>query len=181
MGWRRWVSICAVCFVAGTLALWLLWLPWLEAIGVTVAITILLVALWAIWWWLPKYEANNRLSGADAKAKAEVEDKFRKTVSNVLGGAAVIIGAFLTYYGTMRTLQENHDQSQRTIQTSRDQFLSAQVSKGLEALGSSGDDKIMVRLGGIYGLEGVMKVSEAYESEKKDSSKTSPMSPKKKD
>jgi uncharacterized protein YjbI with pentapeptide repeats len=123
------------------------------------------------------------LSGADDKAKADVEDNFRKTVSQVLGGAAVIIGAFLAYYGTMQTLQENRkqfdaterqnreqlqateNQSRRTVQTLRDQFLSAQVSKGLEDLGSYGDDKIMVRLGGIYALEGVMKIAEDYWSQ----------------
>jgi uncharacterized protein YjbI with pentapeptide repeats len=55
--------------------------------------------------------------------------------------------------------------ARRTIQTSRDQFLSAQISKGLEDLGSYGDDKIMVRLGGIYALEGIMKISEDYWSQ----------------
>src|SRR5580692_11591146 len=105
MVWRPWwwVPICAACsgIAAGILAL--NWLPWRWAIGAALAFTILLVALWAIWWWLPKQQAN-RLSGVDESTKAGVEDKFRKTVSQVLGGAAVIIGAFLTYYGAMQNL-----------------------------------------------------------------------------
>jgi Pentapeptide repeats (8 copies) len=53
----------------------------------------------------------------------------------------VLIGTGFAYY-----------QSQLTI-------ISQQVSKGFEQLGS---DKIVVRLGGIYALEGVMNTSEQY-------------------
>jgi hypothetical protein len=41
-----------------------------------------------------------------------------------------------------------------------DQIISQQVSKGFELLGQQGSDKLVVRLGGIYALEGVMNTSE---------------------
>ena len=82
-----------------------------------------------------------RLQIRDPKARADVEDNFRKTIGQLLGGAAVLIGTGFAYY-----------QSQLTI-------ISQQVSKGFEQLGS---DKIVVRLGGIYALEGVMNTSEQY-------------------
>ena len=44
-------------------------------------------------------------------------------------------------------------------QGSRDLLISNQVAKGFEQLGS---DKLFVRLGGIYALEGVMNNSERY-------------------
>src|SRR6516162_4207528 len=47
-------------------------------------------------------------------------------------------------------------------QASRDLLVSNQVSKGFEQLGQAGIDKVVVRLGGIYALEGVMNTSEQY-------------------
>jgi uncharacterized protein YjbI with pentapeptide repeats len=73
---------------------------------------------------------------------------FRKTIGQLLGGAAVLIGAGIAYY-----------QSQLTQQASHDQIISQQVAKGLELLG---DDKVARRLGGIYALEGVMNTSQQY-------------------
>src|SRR3984893_13632623 len=113
------------------------------AAGVIVAIAT------ALRWWLPKWQVHLlRLEIPDAKARADVEDNFRKTIGQLLGGAAVLVGAGFAYY-----------QSQLTSQASRDQVISQQVSKGFEQLGS---DKIVVRLGGIYALEGVMNISKLY-------------------
>jgi uncharacterized protein YjbI with pentapeptide repeats len=103
--------------------------------------------------------ARLSLTVYDPKARADVEDNFRKTITQLLGGAAVLIGAGAAYYGTLQTLQINKDQAQRSEQAAHDLLISNQVSKGFEQLGS---DKIVVRLGGIYALEGVMNTSEQY-------------------
>jgi hypothetical protein len=91
----------------------------------------------------------------DSKARADVEDNFRKTVGQLLGGAAVLIGAWLAYSGTQRSIEASKE-------AAHDLLISQQVSKGFEDLGSPGPDKLMVRLGGIYALEGVMKGSDDY-------------------
>jgi hypothetical protein len=99
--------------------------------------------------WVPKWQANRlRLKIRDPKARADVEDNFRKTIGQLLGGAAVLIGTGFAYY-----------QSQLAQQATHDQIISQQVSKGFEQLGS---DKLVVGLGGIYALEGVMNTSEQY-------------------
>jgi hypothetical protein len=101
---------------------------------------VIVVVAAALWW--PKWQVNLlRLKIRDPKARADVEDNFRRTIGQLLGGAAVLIGTGFAYY-----------QSQLTI-------ISQQVSKGFEQLGS---DKVVVRLGGIYALEGVMNTSEQY-------------------
>jgi hypothetical protein len=87
-----------------------------------------------------------RLQIRDPKARADVEDNFRKTVGQGLGGAAVLIGAGFAY------LQFSQQQ-----QASHELLITNQVGKGFEQLGS---DKEVVRLGGIYALEGVMNTSE---------------------
>jgi uncharacterized protein YjbI with pentapeptide repeats len=107
-----------------------------------------------------------RLTIRDPKARADVEDNFRKTITQVFsaivvlfGGTAALVGAGLAYYGTQQTLRANGEQARRSEQTSRDLLISNQVAKGFEQLGS---DKLVVRLGGIYALEGVMNTSEQY-------------------
>jgi len=80
-----------------------------------------------------------------------------------------LIGAASAYYQTRWTLQAAHEQlisqqeqTRRTLQATHEQLISQQVSKGFELLGQHDSDKIVVRLGGIYALEGVMKTSEQY-------------------
>src|SRR6202035_5811098 len=91
--------------------------------------------------------------------RADIEDNFRKTVGQALGGIAVLIGAGIAYYGTQQTLHVNEDGARSGQQAARDLLISNQVAKGFEQLGS---DKVVVRLGGIYALEGVMNTSEQY-------------------
>jgi hypothetical protein len=116
---------------------------------IVAAAGVIVVVAATLWWRLPKWQVNRlRLQIRDPKARADVEDNFRKTIGQLLGGAAVLIGAGFAYY-----------QTQLTSEASRDQVISQQVSKGFEQLGS---DKIVVLLGGIYALEGVMNISEQY-------------------
>ncbi len=117
---------------------------WLIAVAV-----IVVFAAAAFWWWVPKWQANLlRMKIRDAKARADVEDNWRKTIGQLLGGAAVLIGTGLAYV-----------QWQGTQQTAHDQIISQQVAKGFEQLGN---DNPVIRLGGIYALEGVMNNSEQY-------------------
>ena len=109
----------------------------------------MLLAAWWLWWRLPKRQVDRlRLTIRDPKARADVEDNFRKTIGQLLGGAAVLIGAALAYLQFTQQQRASHDL-----------LISNQVSKGFEQLGS---DKAVVRLGGIYALEGVMNTSEQY-------------------
>jgi hypothetical protein len=109
----------------------------------------LLLALWWVWWRLPKREADRlSLKIRDAKARADVEDNYRKTVGQALGGAAFLLGVGLAYLQFLQQQQSAHDL-----------LISNQVSKGFEQLGS---EKRVVRLGGIYALEGVMNTSDQY-------------------
>src|SRR5215469_2437112 len=99
---------------------------------------------WWLWWWLPKRQMRS-ITAADPKDRADIEDNFRKTIGQLLGGAAVLIGAGFAY------LQFTEQQ-----RTAHDLLISNQVAKGFELLGNE-HDKVQQRLGGIYALEGVMK------------------------
>ena len=113
------------------------------------AASALLFGIWWLWWRLPKWQVNRlALTIRDPKARADVEDNFRKTVGQALGGAAVLIGAAFALFQFLQQQKAAHDL-----------LISNQVSKGFEQLAS---DKIEMRLGGIYALEGVMNTSEQY-------------------
>jgi hypothetical protein len=121
-------------------------LPWL-LVGILGLIGVF--SGWWLWWRLPKRQVDRlRLTIRDAKARADVEDNFRKTIGQLLGGAAVLLGAGFAYM-----------QFQQQQRSAHDLLISNQVSRGFEQLGS---DKPELRLGGIYALEGVMNTSEQY-------------------
>ena len=139
------VGVYAAWQVIDTENKWFVFLPWLFAGAIPVAV----IGAWWLWWQLPKQQAD-RLQFAirDPKARADVEDNFRKTIGQLLGGAAVLLGAGLAY------LQFVGQQ-----RASGDLLISNQVSKGFEQLGG---DKVEIRMGGIYSLEGVMNTSAHY-------------------
>jgi hypothetical protein len=150
-------------------ALWpwvVLWWPWLLAAALTGSAV--LFGLWWLWWRLPKRQVDRAWSSIpDPKARADVEDNFRKTITQLVstvvvlfGGTAALIGAWLAYSGTQQTIRVNADQARRSEQASHDLLISNQVSKGFEQLGN--EKSMVVRLGGIYALEGVMNTSEEY-------------------
>jgi hypothetical protein len=119
-----------------------------------------LSGVWWLWWRLPKRQVYRlRLTIRDPKARADVEDNIRKTISQLLGGAAVLIGATLAYLQFTQQQQASQQQFSQQQQAAHELLISNQVARGFEQLGS---DKAVVRLGGIYALEGVMNNSDQY-------------------
>ena len=117
------------------------WLVIAIAVAIVIGATLL-------WWWVPKWQMRSVTAG-DPKARADIEDNFRKTVGQALGGAAVLIGAGGAYLQFTQQQQASHDL-----------LISNQVAKGFEQLGAK--DNLTMRLGGTYALEGVMNTSEQY-------------------
>jgi uncharacterized protein YjbI with pentapeptide repeats len=125
-------------------------MSWLIVITLAAVGSVAVAAL-LLWWWVPKWQMRS-ITAADPKARADIEDTFRKTIGQLVVGAMVLVGAGAG--ALIAYLQLSQQQL-----ASRDLLISNQVAKGFEQLGS---DKEVVRLGGIYALEGVMKTSEQY-------------------
>ena len=115
------------------------------------------MAIWWLWWRLPKREAARLALKRDPKARADVEDNYRKTVGQALGG----IGSCWCRSGIFAIFATaaSADCNSATAASVHDLLISDQVSKGFEQLGNT---NIVVRLGGIYALEGVMNGSDEY-------------------
>jgi hypothetical protein len=164
-------AVLSVCFVGVKIAFDWLWDSYGAGGVVAVGAAALSGAGW-LWWQLPKWQVDRlSLKIRDAKARADTEDSFRKTITQLLGGAAVLIGAgfaYLQFTQQQKTSSEQFLQQQKTSseqflqqqRASHDSLISNQVSKGFEQLGN--DKSTVVRLGGIYALEGVMNASEEY-------------------
>ena len=123
------------------------WQQIIPSIIVMALAVALIGGVWLLWWGLPKWQVD-RFRIPDPKTRADVEDNFRKTIGQLLGGLAVLLGAGFAYLQFTQQQRAAHDL-----------LISNQVSKGFELLGN---DKVEVRLGGIYALEGVMNTSEQY-------------------
>jgi uncharacterized protein YjbI with pentapeptide repeats len=126
---------------------------WWVGIGIA---TFILVPL--LWWRFPKWQMKSITAG-EPKARADIEDNFRKTVGQAVGGIIVLIGAGVAYYGTQQTLRQNEELTRDNQGASYNQLIDQQVAKGFELLGS---DKKVVRAGGIYLLEVAMRKSDQY-------------------
>jgi uncharacterized protein YjbI with pentapeptide repeats len=148
-------------FAAGTgmyaaaLALWplvLVWWPWVLA-G---AVGVVAVGAWWLWWWLPRWQVNHlRLTIYDPKAWADVEDNFRKTITQLFAGLVTLFAGIVALSAAVIAYLQLSQQQK----ASHDLLISNQVSKGFEQLGNATP---VIRLGGIYALEGVMNTSEQY-------------------
>jgi hypothetical protein len=155
-----WVHTAGIIAAAAVLELW--WwvgLPgWLTIAMIATAIALapplvygVVYGAWWLWWRLPKWQLKSlepQIPTENPKERADVEDNFRKTAGQLIGGAAVLIGAGFALFQFLQQQNASHDL-----------LISNQVSKGFEQLAG---DKIAMRLGGIYALEGVMNTSEQY-------------------
>jgi len=76
-----------------------------------------------------KWQVNRlRFQILDAKARADLEDNFRKTIGQLAplnGGVAVLGAAWVAYTRTQQTLEEARE-------TSREQLISQQVTKAFQ-------------------------------------------------
>jgi uncharacterized protein YjbI with pentapeptide repeats len=125
-------------------------------LAVLAALLVLGIAVYGWVWWPRRVVA--RLALDDPKARADVEDNFRKTVGQALGSVVVLLGGIAALLGAgMAYLQLSQQQ-----RAAHDLLISNQVAKGFELLGNKDKDAVILRLGGIYALEGVMNNSDQY-------------------
>jgi uncharacterized protein YjbI with pentapeptide repeats len=169
-----WLLVVVAVFAAGVgiyvteSAYWSFLLVWWPRLVAGTAAVVALGAWW-LWWRLPQRQVDQlRVTISDAKARADVEDNFRKTIGQLLGGAAVLAGATFAYLQFTQQLEISRRQLDATVEQGKQQrdaaqalLISNQVAKGFELLGNK-DHEITLRLGGIYALEGVMNTSPQY-------------------
>jgi hypothetical protein len=131
---------------------------WITIVLAVLAALLLAVAIWWLWWRLPKQQADRlSLTIRDRKARADVEDNYRKNVGQVLVGvAAALFASAFTY---LQFLQRDRELVQQA-QEAHDTLMNNAFGKAFEQIAS---DKFLVRVAGIYALETVINGSELYQ------------------
>ena len=107
------------------------------------AISLLGITVVVILWKGPQWQVSH-YQGLDSKAWFAQVNEARKTLAQILGGAFVLFGLYL---------------SLETFILSSEGQITDRFSKAIEQLGTPGDDKLEVRLGGIYSLERIARDS----------------------
>src|ERR1700722_3392956 len=103
------------------------------AVGIVVVAPVVGWGIWRLWWRLPKRLLGKLTADiVDAKDRADVEDNFRKTIGQAIGGFVVLVGAGAAYLQFWQQQQDFRDRSQ----AAHELLISNQVSKGFDQLGS---------------------------------------------
>lgn len=100
---------------------WAIWLPLLPAAW----------GIWWLWWKLPKRQMRSITLG-DPKARADIEDNFRRTIGQALGAIAVLIGAgfaVVQFLDQRDTAQKQIAVSQQQVQAFHDLLISNQIPR----------------------------------------------------
>src|SRR5262245_49902707 len=95
--------------------------------------------------WLPKWQAAR--PELTPQARFEAENEARKTLAQIIGGAAVLAGLYFTW---------------GTLEVSREGQVTERFTKAIDQLGAvndEGEKQLEIRLGGIYALERIARDS----------------------
>jgi hypothetical protein len=88
--------------------------------------------------------------------RIELEDEYRKTFTQILGGVVLLIGVIFTWLNSQANIRNSRASEQKNVIDS-DRLLTERFTKAVEQLGS---EKLEVRLGAIYALERIAHDSE---------------------
>ena len=153
-----------------------------KTLHIFISIAILLSIILLLWriplWQVSQYQLNNTME------QATLENQFRTTLAQILGGGAVAIGIYFAWknvkvaQATLATneknAQENLKLAQDTLESSmknaqenlkiaQDSQITERFTRAVDQLGATdqlGNPAIEIRLGGIYALERIANESE---------------------
>jgi hypothetical protein len=108
--------------------------------------------------WVPKLSFIQPGGLTNAKDRAQAESDLRGHLLQALAGLVLAVGAFYTG----RTFAQNRKEQDRTFALAREGQITERFTRAVSQLA---DEKLDIRLGGIYALERIARDSEThYES-----------------
>ena len=118
--------------------------------------------------WLPPWQVEQVRVRLDKPEKYEyrlatLEDEYRRTLVQSIGGFFLLVGLYLTWRrivateDNVRVAAENVSVALKNVSVAQEGHITDRFTRAIEQLG---DDKIEIRLGGIYALERIAKDSE---------------------
>ena len=83
---------------------------------------------------------------------AKLTDEYRRTLAQGIGGFFLFVGLYLGWL-RVKAAQDN-------VRVAEEGQITERFTRAIDQLGQEGDDKMAIRLGGIYALERIAKDSE---------------------
>jgi uncharacterized protein YjbI with pentapeptide repeats len=117
-------------------------------VGLALGITLVIAASIWLWWHLPDWQLPPSGPGLSLKDRFDLEDKMRSTIAQIVGGIVVLIGLLFTWRQLGAT--------RKTLEISQEGQITERFTRAIEQLGN---DKLEIRLGGIYALERIARDS----------------------
>lgn len=112
----------------------------------------------ALLWQLPKWQVRS-IGGLETKDRFDSENEARKTLSQILGGLALLIGFYFTWQNLVLTRQGQLGAEKAAQENIRIVSEGQITDRFTRAIAQLGDNKLEIRLGGIYALERIDKDS----------------------
>ena len=121
----------------------------MKNLKVFVCLALVLVGIGLALLWVPEWMVNQYGGGTLSRLDyTKAADDYRKTLAQILGGFALLVGLYFTW---------------RTTRATEDGRITDRFSKAVEQLGTCNNDghkQLEPRLGGIYALERIARDSE---------------------
>jgi hypothetical protein len=130
-----------------------------------IVLALILLALSVVW--LPEamvnrsYRGDQQRSIASGNNYAKLVDDYRKTLVQIIGGAFLLYGLYLTHRRTKAT-EDTLRTTQESLKVTRETQITDRFTKAITQLGatdSQGKKQLEIRFGGIYALEWIAKDS----------------------
>jgi hypothetical protein len=117
------------------------------------ALVVVLACVLVVPQWLVRWELGDAAPTLSAAERAKAMNDVRATLLQGIGGAAILVGIYLTY----RQLQTGREQ----LQIAQQGQVTERFTRAVDQLGNSSED---VQLGGIYALQQISRNSDAERS-----------------
>jgi len=116
--------------------------------GVALTLVVLIVAVWLAWK-VPIWQLASRAASLEPDRYLELQNSYRATIVQALGGLFLLLGLYLTWRRVTATEQQ--------VTIAGEGQITERFTRAIEHLGS---EKLEVRLGGIYALERIARDSQ---------------------
>lgn len=105
-------------------------------------VAVIVVVLWK----MPQWQVPSGIT--DVKERAELEDQFRRTIAQIVFGAAVLAGVYVAW--------RRASAIERNVAVTQEGQITERFTRAIDQLGS---DNTAICLGGIYALERIARDS----------------------
>src|SRR5450759_3442685 len=135
-------------------------------IWISFAILFAVILLLRLLLWFPHWQVS-QFGIINATENATLENQYRATIAQILGGVAIGIGIYYTWRKVIiaenslkhaqETLVANQKIAQDNLKVAQEGQITERFTRAVDQLGN---EKIEIRLGGIYALERISSESE---------------------